>query len=126
MRPSKVGIAAVLAVTLFAVTADNVQAKSRFQKAIDQARFCADLKDAYDENMSYYNANPKKRLQWKNTADNIKTLAEGNNCDWATGRRGGATGLDNGVYQDDPQIAPLVEAPRLPRNENTGVESVFD
>ena len=47
------------------------------------AKFCRDLKAAYDENIKYYSEKPSTRSQWRRTAQNIKTLAEGNNCGWA-------------------------------------------
>jgi hypothetical protein len=50
----------------------------------ERKKFCLDLKLSYNENISYYNGNRAKRGQWKRTADNIKTVAEGNNCSWAT------------------------------------------
>jgi len=58
---------------------------NRFQQSAEakHAKICAELKDSYDFNMSYYKEKPKQRGKWKTTAENIKTLAEGNNCSWA-------------------------------------------
>ena len=56
-----------------------------FQQSAEAKRvkFCSDLQDSYNVNMTYYQEKPGKRGRWKRTADNIKTLAQGNNCDWA-------------------------------------------
>jgi hypothetical protein len=67
--------------------ADALAAKNdnRFQQSVEakHAKICTELKDSYDFNMNYYNEKPKKRGKWKTTAENIKTLAEGNDCGWA-------------------------------------------
>lgn len=57
----------------------------RFQQSSEakHAKICSELKDSYDFNMAYYKEKPKKRGRWKTTAENLKTLAEGNNCGWA-------------------------------------------
>ena len=108
MRLSQVTTAVALLVLALCTTTQTAQAeKSRLQQKIDLARFCEDLKDAYDTNMAYYNENPSKRSRWKATAENLKTLAEGNNCGWATGRAG-SSGLGNGAT-DDLQIGPSTE-----------------
>jgi hypothetical protein len=105
MKLSQITFTVALVVLALCTTTQSAQAeKSRLQQKIDLARFCEDLKDAYDTNMSYYNENPSKRTRWKTTAENIRTLAEGNNCGWATGRAG-ASGLGIGPT-DDPQIGP--------------------
>jgi len=44
---------------------------------------CDDLQSSYNININYYNGKPSKRGKWKIAADNLKTLAEGNNCTWA-------------------------------------------
>jgi hypothetical protein len=46
-------------------------------------QFCADLHDSYQTNMSYYKGNPAKRGRWKNTADDLKLIANENGCGWA-------------------------------------------
>lgn len=108
MRLPQVTTAVALVMLALCTTTQTVQAeKSRLQQKIDLARFCDDLKDAYDTNMAYYNENPSKRSRWKATAENIKTLAEGNNCGWATGMAG-SSGLGNGPT-DDPQVGPANE-----------------
>ena len=108
MRLSHVATAVALVVLALCTTTQTVQAeKSRLQQKIDLARFCEDLRDAYDTNMAYYNENPSKRARWKATAENIKTLAEGNNCGWATGMAG-SSGLGNGPT-DDLQVGPSSE-----------------
>ena len=48
-----------------------------------KTEICSELKQSYDFNMSYYKGNPSKRGRWKNTAENLKTLAGGNDCSWA-------------------------------------------
>ena len=119
MKPSHVKIvAAALALLLCTTSQSSQAAKTSLQQKIDHARFCSDLKDAYDENMAYYNQKPSQRGQWKATADNLKTLAEGNNCGWATGMTS-PSGLSNGPNQDW-QIAPLTEETRAPSRGNPG------
>lgn len=58
---------------------------NRFQQSAEakHAKICTELQDSYTVNMNYYNEKPKKRGKWKTTAENIKTLAEGNDCAWA-------------------------------------------
>ena len=108
MRLSQLTTAVVLVALALCTTTQTVQAeKSRLQQKIDLARFCEDLKDAYDTNMAYYNENPSKRSRWKATAENIKTLAEGNNCGWAGGMAG-TSGLGNGPT-DDLKVGPSSE-----------------
>ena len=46
-------------------------------------QFCNDLKFAYNEAITYYNGDKKRRGKWKDKADNIKILAEANRCSWA-------------------------------------------
>jgi len=109
MKLSRVTSAVALVALALCATTQTAQAeKSRLQQKIDLARFCDDLKDAYDTNMAYYSENPSKRARWKATAENIKTLAEGNNCGWATGRAG-ATGLGIGPT-DDLEVRPSSDA----------------
>ena len=84
----KNGLLLVLSTTLALTCTGAVQAApndGRFQQSNESrhAKFCRDLKAAYDENIAYYSEKPSKRSQWRRTAQNIKTLAEGNNCSWA-------------------------------------------
>jgi hypothetical protein len=76
-----------ISTTALATTPASFAAKNNggFQESGESKRkkFCLDLKFSYNENINYYNEKPKTRSQWKRTADNIKTLAEGNNCSWA-------------------------------------------
>src|SRR5437868_2546967 len=97
--------AIVLVALLLGTTCDAAFAKSKFQQAIDDKKFCDDLHDAYNTNMAYYLGDPAHRSRWKLTADNLKTLAEGNNCGWAS-RFGGIETIGNGPIVD-PVVAPM-------------------
>lgn len=114
----------ILAALLVGTTSGSAFAVSKFQQAIDNKRFCDDLKDAYDTNMDYYNGDPKHRSRWKTTADNLKIVAEANNCGWAS-RFGGIETLGNGPILD-PVIAPApTQLPRAPHREvPTGIVKV--
>jgi hypothetical protein len=79
-----------LAVVLWSCLAapiDNVVAAprdpARQGDAAAKKKFCDSLKASYDANMEFYRANPARRGKWKRTAENIRILAEGNNCKWA-------------------------------------------
>ena len=58
---------------------------NRFQQSAEarHAKICAELQGSYDYNMNYYKEKPKQRGKWKIAAENLKTLAEGNDCSWA-------------------------------------------
>jgi hypothetical protein len=95
----------LLAALALGATSQIAQAEQRSpQQTAEHDRICRELKDAYDTNMDYYNGNPAKRGKWKITAENLKTLAEGNNCSWAAARIGPA-GLGVGPA-DDLDVAP--------------------
>jgi hypothetical protein len=72
-----------LAIPPVAQAAKNNGAYQRSLEA-KHALICADLNTNYDINMRYYNGNPKKREKWKNNADDLHTIAESNNCAWAS------------------------------------------
>lgn len=81
-------IVAAVAATLSLVALQDAQAAKndgRFQTSAEakHAKICAELQSSYNTNMNYYNEKPAKRGKWKTTADNLKTLAEGNDCSWA-------------------------------------------
>ena len=78
--------------TLTTVLAMGVMTSATFAESKDQRpatsesarkKFCLDLKLSYNENMATYNENRRQRGQWKRTADNIRLVAEANNCAWA-------------------------------------------
>jgi len=66
---------------------DALAAKNdgRFQTSAEaqHAKICTELQSSYNTNMNYYNEKPAKRGRWKITAENLKTLAQGNDCSWA-------------------------------------------
>ncbi|HZP19036.1 MAG TPA: hypothetical protein VFB16_02405 [Bauldia sp.] len=80
------GLVAITSVMLTAEPgAQAAKDDNRFQQSAEARRqqICAELKSSYDFNMNYYKGNPSKRGRWKIAAENLKTLAEGNNCSWA-------------------------------------------
>lgn len=109
----------VLVTLLLCTTCGSTFAESKFQQAIDNKRFCDDLKSAYDTNMDYYNGDPKHRSRWKTTAENLKIVAEANNCGWAS-RFGGIETLGNDPILD-PIIAP--SPTQLPHTRHREVPS---
>ena len=70
---------------LAAQPAFSAKNDGRFQQSAEARRlaFCADLQAAYNDTMDNYNENPSQRPGFKRTAENLKLLAEGNNCSWA-------------------------------------------
>lgn len=82
------GTILILVATLGLTSAFEAQAAKndgRFQQSAEakHAQICTELKDSYDFNMSYYKEKPGKRGRWKTTAQNLQTLAQGNDCSWA-------------------------------------------
>ena len=79
------GIATVIAIVLWFAPAEASKNDNRFQQSAEATRLknCDDLQSSYNININYYNGKPSKRGKWKIAADNLKTLAEGNNCTWA-------------------------------------------
>jgi hypothetical protein len=76
----------VAAITLIPMqTAQAAKNDGRFQTSAEaqHAKICTELQSSYNTNMNYYNEKPAKRGRWKITAENLKTLAEGNDCAWA-------------------------------------------
>ena len=81
------GIAAALVAVLSLTALQDVQAAKndgRFQNSPEarHVQICIELHSSYTTNINYYNEKPAKRGRWKITAENLKTLAEGNNCSW--------------------------------------------
>jgi hypothetical protein len=79
--------AILLIVSAVAIPHQGFAAKNdnRFQQSAEakHAKMCTELKDSYDFNMNYYKEKPKQRGKWKDTAGDLKLIAEGNNCSWA-------------------------------------------
>lgn len=74
------------------VLAMGVMTSATFADSKDQSpgtsesarkKFCLDLKHTYIAVMAEYDEDRRRRGQAKRTADNIRLLAEGNNCAWA-------------------------------------------
>ena len=81
-------VVAILATTLSLSAFEGAQAAKndgRFQTSVEaqHAKICTELQSSYNTNMNYYNEKPAKRGRWKITAENLKTLAQGNDCSWA-------------------------------------------
>ena len=81
-------IVATLAAALSVTALEDAQAAKndgRFQTSAEaqHAKICTELQSSYNTNMNYYNEKPAKRGRWKTTAENLKTLAQGNDCSWA-------------------------------------------
>jgi hypothetical protein len=80
MNTLRIGLVAatLLALGLPTITTSHAEIFQSNQKG----KFCRDLKNIYDNNVTVSRENSRRGRAAKETAANVKILAEGNNCNW--------------------------------------------
>lgn len=83
--PRRLGIALCSLLIVTSLTPDVLSASTvPDMSATQKEKECKRLKDSYDYLMNYYREKPRTRSKFKASAQNVKLIAEGIECDWAT------------------------------------------